>query len=206
MVDSSEEDAEDESRERRVPNHRRVRDDELAKEFWENTPPRYVPFKMRHKGRVQEARYVTIRYESDPIAFGTMGAGHQILERPAHTAAHVHESEAPGYTHNDTHILCDNYPGLMLVDDALVCINDDGLRAEVHRHHSLLREAWEKEAQIRVLEDRVADITMEVHANMKRLACAQAVSRVEEHRGTTSRVKIPSMVGPTWCRVVLIVY
>ena len=69
----------------------------------------------------------------------------------------------------------------MWVDDALVRINDDGLRAEVHRHHSLLREAREKEAQIRVLEDRVADITMEVHANMKRLARAQAVSHVEEH-------------------------
>ena len=77
-----------------------------------------------------------------------MGAGHQILERPAHAAARVRESEAPGYTHNDTCILRDNYPGLMWVDDALVRINDDGLRAEVHRHHSLLREAREKEAQI----------------------------------------------------------
>ena len=181
MVDDSEEDEEDESGGRRVPNHRRVRDDELAEEFWENTPPRYVPFKMRHKGRVQEARYVTIRYESDPIAFGTMGAGHQILQRPAHTAARVRESEAPGYTHNNTHVLRDDYPGLMWVDDALVRINDDGLRAEVHCHRSLLREAREKEAQIQVLEDRVADITMEVHANMKRLARAQAVSRVEEH-------------------------
>ena len=119
--------------------------------------------------------------------FGTMGAGHQILERPAHAAARVCESEAPGYTHNDTCILHDDYPGLMWVDDALVRINDDGLRAEVHRHRSLIREAREKEAQIRVLEDRVADITMEVHANMKRLARVQAVSRVEEHRGSTSR-------------------
>ena len=80
VVDDSEEDEEDESRGRRVPNHRQVRDDKLAEEFWENTPPRYVPFKMHHKGRVQEVQYVTIRYESDPIAFGTMGAGHQILK------------------------------------------------------------------------------------------------------------------------------
>ena len=187
MVDDSEEDEDNESGGRRVPNHRRVRDDELAEEFWENTPPRYVPFKMRHKGRVQEARYVTIRYESDPIAFGTMGAGHQILQQPAYTAACVRESEAPGYTHNDTRILRDDYPGLMWVDDALVRLNNDGLRAEVHCHHSLLREAREKEAQIRVLEDRIADITMEVHANMKRLARAQAVSRIEEHRGAATR-------------------
>ena len=95
MVDDSEEDEEDESGGRRVPNHRRVGDDELAEEFWENAPPRYVPFKMRHKGQVQEARYVTIRYESDPIAFGTMGVGHQILQRPAYAAARVRESEAP---------------------------------------------------------------------------------------------------------------
>ena len=99
----------------------------------------------------------------------------------------MHTSEAPGYTHNDTRILCHDYPRQTWVDNALVRINDNGLRAEVHRHRSLLREAKEKEAQIQVLEDRVADITMEVHANMKRLAHAQAVSRVEEYRGTTSR-------------------
>ena len=80
MVDDSEEDEEDESGEGRVPNYRRVGDNELAEEFWENTLPRYVPFKMRHKGGVQEARYITICYESDPIAFGTMGGGHQILQ------------------------------------------------------------------------------------------------------------------------------
>ena len=67
------------------------------------------------------------------------------------------------------------------MDDALVRINDDGLRAEVHQHRSLLREAKEKEVQIRVLEDRITDITMEVHANMKQLARAQAVSCVEEY-------------------------
>ena len=99
----------------------------------------------------------------------------------------MHESEAPGYTHNDTCILCHDYPRQTWVDDALVIINDDSLWAEVHRHRSLLREAKEKEAQIRVLKDRVADITMEVHANMKRLARAQAISHVEEHQGTTSR-------------------
>ena len=187
MVDDSEEDAEEEHNERRVPNYRRVGDEELAEEFWENTPPRYVPFKMCHKGRIQEARYITICYESDPIAFGTMGGGHQILQRPAYAAARVRESEAPRYTHNDTRILRHDYPGQTWVDDALVRINDDGLRAEVHRHRSLLREAKEKEAQIHVLEDRVADITMELHANMKRLARAQAVSRVEEHRGSATR-------------------
>ena len=105
----------------------------------------------------------------------------------------MRESEAPGYTHNNTCILCHDYPGQTWVDDALIRINDDGLQAEVHWHCSLLQEAKEKEAQIQVLEDCVADITMEVHANMKRLACAQVVSRVEEYRGTTSHAV------HTWC-------
>ena len=132
VVDDSEEDEEGESDKRHVPNYRRVGDDKLAEEFWENTPPWYVPFKMHHKGRVQEAQYVTIRYESDPIAFGTMGGGHQILQQLAYAAACVRASEAPWYTHNDTRILHHDYPGQVWVDNALVHINDDGLQAEVH--------------------------------------------------------------------------
>ena len=187
VVDDSEESEDKELGEWRVLNYRCVGDDELAEEFWENTLPQYMPFKMRHKGRVQEARYVTIHYESNPIAFGTMGGGHQILQQPAYTAAHVRESEAPRYTHNDTCILHHDYPGQTWVDDALIHINNDSLRAEVHRHRSLLQEAKEKEVQIQVLEDRVTDITMEVHANMKQLVRAQAVSCVKEHCGTTAR-------------------
>ena len=73
----------------------------MAEEFWENTPPRYVPFKMRHKGRIQEARYVTIRYESDPITFGTMGGGIRFsndLPMPLHVCAHQRHPGTPTTT------------------------------------------------------------------------------------------------------------
>ena len=101
VVDDSEEDKEGEPRERRVPNYQHIGDDELAEEFWENTPPRYMPFKICHKGRIQEARYVTIRYESDPITYGTMGGGIRFsndLPTPLHVCTNLRHPGTPTTT------------------------------------------------------------------------------------------------------------
>ena len=74
---------------------------------------------------------------NDPYAFGTMGAGCPIFRRPAHAAPRLTDQEVEDMDHQNTRILLSDYVGQDWVDDALVRLRDDGLKAEVHRYRKL---------------------------------------------------------------------
>ena len=59
------------------------------------------------------------------------------------------------------------------------------LRAEVHRYRTLMDEADRVEQQISALQDRMVDISLTLHASMRRLAKAEAVRRIEDRRART---------------------
>ena len=127
-----------------------------------------------------------IKYESDPVAYRTMGGHHQIVTCLAHAAARLNKHKTTYYTYNDTHVIHPDYLGKIWVNDTLVQENDNGLHAKVHCHCCLLEDLKSKESQLSVLEDCITDMTLKLHANMCHLARAEAIDHIEKHCGTMS--------------------
>ena len=68
------------------------------------------------------------------------------------------------------------------MNQAWVDEGDNGLRVEVHHYRSLMDEVDRKERELSTLQDRLMDISMDLRANMLRLAGAEAIKRLEDRR------------------------
>ena len=155
--------------------------------FWVNIPPNFIPIRVRHQGEVVQARYVTVKFYHDPVVWGTMGRGFRVFEQPAHAAPRLTPREATPYVHNDLRLITSRYPGRDWVDNALIDEGDEGLRAEVHRYRRMIDEMQDKEAELEVIQNRIAVLTLDLRAAMQCLSRAEAVSRIED-RCTTAAV------------------
>ena len=71
------------------------------------------------------------------------------------------------------------------VNVTLIDKEDRGLWAEVHWYRKLMEEADTVKQQISALQDRMVDISLTLHASMRRLAEAEAVRRIEDRRART---------------------
>ena len=60
-------------------------------------------------------------------------------------------------------ILHYNYNGGDWVDDAMVCLHNDGLHAEVHHFRKLQEELACKMEEVKMLEDCITDIYLKLH-------------------------------------------
>ena len=166
----------------------------IPADFWRNVLPRHLPFCITEGGQEVEARYVTIYMEDDPIALGFARPGGPIYYRQAQVAPRITDQEANsgwGYTLNNLFGLHPEYAGWAWVDNALVCTRDDRLRAEVHRYCCLTNEQERSNREVTRLQNRLHDVQLEIHACIKCLARAEAVERIEEHRG-----EVVCMVSP----------
>ena len=67
----------------------------------------------------------------------------------------------------------------MLIDEG-----DEGLRAEALRYRRMMDKMTEKKAELNVIQDRIAVLTLDLRAAMQRLSCAEAVTRIEDRRTT----------------------
>ena len=148
--------------------------------FEDNVPPNFSPMKVQHEGRLHPARFIKYRWYTEPMVWGTMGDGYPVFQQPAHAAPRLRPNEVEPYSHTDVFILLSKYPGAQWVDE-----EDGGLRAEVLRYRALMDEADKVEQQISALQDRMVDISLTLHASMRRLAEAEAVKRIEDRRART---------------------
>ena len=114
-----------------------------------------------------------------------MGDGYPVFQQPAHVAPRLRPDETEPYSHADVFILLSKYPGVQWVNAALVDEEDGGLRAEVLWYRTLMDKADKVERQISVLQDRMVDISLTLHASMRRLVEAKAVKRIQDHRART---------------------
>ena len=124
-------------------------------------------------------RFVTIHMTNDPYALGTMGPGFPIFRRPAQVAPRITDDKANEMEQTLLCILHHNYGGRDWVDNAMVHLRDDGLQAEVQRYHKLQEELGGKMEEVRILEDRIADIYLELGPCTQQLHRAEAVERVK---------------------------
>ena len=111
----------------------------------------------------------------EPIILATMGQGFPIFCYPAYVAQTILPSGAPLYTRQEVLILHNKYLGRAWVNQALVDKGDNGLRVEVHCYWSLMDEADWKEHELSAIQDCLMDISMDLRANMQRLAEAEAI-------------------------------
>ena len=148
--------------------------------FEDNIPPNFSPMKVHHEGRLHPARFIKYRMYNEPMVWGTMREGYSVYQQPAHAAPQLCPNETKPYSHTDTFILLNKYPGAQWVNTALIDEEDGGLRAEVHRYRKLMKEADTVEQQISTLQDRMVDISLTLHTSMQCLAEAEAVKRIED--------------------------
>src|SRR6201996_6875418 len=100
--------------------------------FSDNIPPNYINIKVRHQGRLHVARFIKVKFNDDPIVYGTMGDGLPVYEQSAYATPYTTAHETPSYSHADALLLHSKYPGQRVINNALIDIGDDGLRVEVH--------------------------------------------------------------------------
>ena len=121
----------------------------------------------------------------EPVVLGTVGWGFPIFRQPAHAVQTLLPSEASLYTRQEVLILHNKYLGRAWVNQALVNERDNGLLAEVHCYQSLMDKVDWKERKLSTLQDHLMDISMDLHANMQRLAEAETIKRLKDRRAQT---------------------
>ena len=141
--------------------------------------------KVRHEGCLHPACFIKYQMYDEPMVWGTMGEGYPVYQQPAHAVPRLRPNETEPYSHADAFILLSKYLGASWVNAALVDEEDGGLRAEVHRYRTLMDKADKVEQQLSALQDRMVDISLTLHASMRRLAEAEAVRRIEDWRART---------------------
>ena len=95
---------------------------------------------------------------NNPYALGTMGVGCPVFRWPAHIAPCMTDKEVDSHEHDTVCILCHDYVGRDWVDDVIVCLWDNGLKARIHRFHKLHEELERKLEEVHIANDRIADI------------------------------------------------
>ena len=153
--------------------------------FRANVPPNYLNIWVQHQGSLVPANFVQVKMYDEPVVLGTMGQGFPVFCQPSHVAQTLLPSEAPLYTRQEVLILHNKYPGRAWVNQVPVNEGDNRLRAEVHRYQSLMDEADQKECELSTIQDRLMDISMDLHTNMRRLAEAEAIKWLKNRRAQT---------------------
>ena len=115
-----------------------------------------------------------------------MGRGFRVFEQPAHAAPRLTPQEATPYIHNDLQLFTSRYPGCDWVNNTLVDEGDEGLRVEALRYRRMMDEMMDKEAELNVIQDRIAILTLDLRAAMQHLSRAEAITRIKDQRTTAA--------------------
>ena len=77
------------------------------------------------------------------------------------------------------------------MDDALIRLRDDGLKAEVHHYQKLHEELDRKLEEVRLANDRIADIYLELAPCQLRLLQAEVGDQIARQRGEVVQLISP---------------
>ena len=127
-----------------------------------------------------QARYVTVKFYHSPVVRGTMGHSFWVFEQPAHATPRLTPQEATPYIHNDLQLFTSRYPGRDWVNNVLVDKGDKDLCAEVLHYRRMIDKMTDKEAELNVIQDRIAVLTLDLQAARQRLSRAEAVTRIKD--------------------------
>ena len=93
--------------------------------------------------------------------------------------------------HNTVRTLRHDYAGCDWVDNTLVHLRDDGLRAKVHHFHKLHEESERKLEEVCIANDRIADIYLELAPCQWCLLCTEVAEQVKGQHGEAVQLISP---------------
>ena len=161
----------------------KVQERRIPLEFWENVPPRFIPFLIEEGGCMKQARYVTIHMEKVPYTLGMARPNAPIHHLPAVVAPHPTGSTTPCYALDDLRTLHPMYTQRLDINNAMRRTRHDGLMAEVHRYRNLVDEQAQKQVEVDRLNNRLSDIILDLRRCVLCLTRANAVQCIEAKRG-----------------------
>ena len=95
------------------------------------------------------------------------------------------------WEHKSIRILHHDYTGHDWVDDALIHLRDDSLRAEVHHFRKLHKELERKLEEVHITNDHITNLYLELAPCNRRLLWAEATEQVKSQRGEAVQLISP---------------
>ena len=157
-----------------------------------NHGPQYVPFHVVNRdGATVLAKYVKIKITNNPYAYGMLTSKGEVYKGLVHATPVL----------DITHILClgpDNlvslrfdYADTSCIDNALACIGNKSLVAEVHRFCHIKKHFAELDKQMKMLESEMWTLQTRQCQCIGRLEKADVLRCIDKERGQDIHV-VPS--------------
>ena len=104
--------------------------------FKMNRGPQYVPFHIVNRdGVTVPAKYVKVKMTNDPYAYGMLNSTGEVYKGLIHATPVLDITHVPHLDTDDLVSLHFDYMDASHIDNALACVGDKSLCAEVHCFH-----------------------------------------------------------------------
>ena len=160
--------------------------------FDHNVGHNYVPFKIPTLSGhgVANAKWVRVCMGVNPTVEGCMQRGGPVYLGDVHAAPNFDHGDVPQYAHEQRHHLLSNYTQWHEVDNALKCISNKSLIAEVAWFHGTMDELERLQKEIREHEDRLYCVGNDNHKCVHHLERAHILERVFEEEEVANGLRL----------------
>ena len=160
--------------------------------FDRNVGHNYVPFKIPTLSGhgVANTKWVRVRMGVNPTVEGCMQKGSPVYLGEVHAATDFDHGEAPEYSHEQRRHLLSDYAGRHKVDDALKCIGDKSLIAEVARFRGTMDALERLQREIRDREEQLYCVGNDNRKSIRCLERAQVLARVFEEEEVANGLRL----------------
>ena len=157
-----------------------------------NHGPQYVPFHIINRdGVTVPAKYIKTKMTNDPYAYGMLNSTGEVYKGLIHAAPVLDITTVPRLSVEDLASLCFDYADASRIDNALACVGDKSLCAEVHRFRHIKKRFAELEEQMKMLESEMWALQTRQRQCISRLEKADVLRRIDYEQGQDIRV-VPS--------------
>ena len=157
-----------------------------------NHGPQYVPFHIVNRdGITVPAKYIKVKMTNDPYAYGMITSAGEVYKGLVHATPILDITHVPRLGAEDLQSLRFDYVDTSHIDNALACVGDKSLCAEVHRFRCIKRRFVELEEQMKTLESEMWALQTQQRQCVSWLEKADVLRRIDYERGQDIRV-VPS--------------
>ena len=157
-----------------------------------NHGSQYVPFHIVNRDRVTVlAKYIKVKMTNDPYAYGMLNSMREVYKGLIHAAPMLDVTHIPCLGAKDLTSLRFDYVDASPIDNALACVGDKSLCAEVHRFCCIKKRFVELDVQMKTLESEMWALQTWQRQCVGRLEKADVLRRIDHEHGQDIRV-VPS--------------
>ena len=157
-----------------------------------NHGPQYVPFHIVNRARATvPAKYVKVKMTNDPYAYGMLNSTGEVYKGLIHAAPMLDITHVPHLGADDLTSLRFDYVDVSCIDNALACIGDKSLCAEVHRFRHIKKQFAKLDAQMKTLKSEMWALQTRQRQCVGQLEKADILRCIDHECGQDIRV-VPS--------------